>query len=105
MAGPPFLFMSRVSNKRYFVYVLWSDTGQRFYIGISEDPHKRLEQHNAGEAPRWTKRYFPWQLVFTEKRANYREARQRELELKAQKGGQGFFLKTGLNPADFGRAA
>ena len=29
--------MSRVSGKAYFVYVLWSASGRKFYIGIRED--------------------------------------------------------------------
>ena len=46
--------MSRVSGKPYFVYVLWSLSGHRFYIGISEDPRVRLLQHNSGVST-WTK--------------------------------------------------
>jgi hypothetical protein len=33
--GPP-CFLSRVSGKPYFLYILWSVPGKRFYIGISE---------------------------------------------------------------------
>jgi len=39
--------MSRVEGKPYFVYILWSACASRFYIGISEDPVHRLEQHNS----------------------------------------------------------
>jgi predicted GIY-YIG superfamily endonuclease len=35
--------MSRVSAKVYYVYVLWSPRAERFYIGISENPQRRLE--------------------------------------------------------------
>ena len=97
--------MSRVSGKPYFTYVLWSTAARRFYIGISEDPQARLTQHNSSHAPSWTQRYRPWTLVHSELFADYRSARLRERELKAQKGGLGFFRKTGLNPADFGRNA
>jgi predicted GIY-YIG superfamily endonuclease len=38
--------MSRVSGKPYFVYILWSPAGRRFYIGISENLVYRLQQHN-----------------------------------------------------------
>jgi hypothetical protein len=42
--GPPQpTFMSRVSAKVYYVYVLWSPRAERFYIGISENPQRRLE--------------------------------------------------------------
>lgn len=94
--------MSRVSGKPYFTYVLWSSSGQRFYIGISENPSQRLAQHNAG-ASWWTARYLPWALVYVEEHPDYSTARKRELELKAQKGGLGFFTMTGLDPLRFGR--
>ncbi len=97
--------MSRVSDKPYFVYVLWSARGRRFYIGISEEPPHRLEQHNFGDLAGWTTRYRPWELVFTELHPGYAEARRCELELKAQKGGRGFFAKTGLDPKRFGRGS
>jgi len=95
--------MSRVSDKPYFVYVLWSVSGCRFYTGISEDPPHRLEQHNSSNLSSWTTRYRPWRLVLMEQHPNYASARRRELDLKAQKGGTGFFLKTGLDPSRFQR--
>jgi|SRR5258708_2679685 len=95
--------MSRVSGKPYFVYVLWSDSAHRFYIGISEDPVIRLDQHNSGQHG-WTSRLRPWRLVFTEEQPDYTSAKKRENDLKAQKGGKGFFAKTGLDPQLFPRA-
>ena len=97
--------MSRVSNKPYFVYVLWSDSGHRFYIGISENPAGRLAQHNAAQNSGWTSRYQPWQLVFSESHPDYTSARRRENELKMQKGGRGFFMKTGIDAARFERGS
>ncbi|MGK2855799.1 MAG: GIY-YIG nuclease family protein [Thermoanaerobaculia bacterium] len=97
--------MSRVSDKPYFVYVLWSESGGRFYVGISEDPASRLEQHNSEDGRGWTRRYRPWKLVTVEDYLDYSLARRRELELKAQKGGSGFFARLGLDPSDFGRGS
>jgi putative endonuclease len=95
--------MSRVSGKPYFVYVLWSVSGSCFYIGISENPPVREKQHSAGTFKSWTKRYRPWALVFSEQHPDYKSAKKRENELKAQKGGKGFFAKTGLDPKRFER--
>src|SRR5207237_1312952 len=95
--------MSRVSGKPYFVYVLWSETGQRFYTGIAEDPDYRLEQHNDSERKHWAVRFRPWRIVHKELQPDFAAARRRENELKKQKGGKGFFEKTGLDPALFGR--
>jgi predicted GIY-YIG superfamily endonuclease len=93
--------MSRVDGKPYFLYVLWSPSSRRFYIGISEDPDQRLTQHNAADARGWTRGHQPWSLVHVERYESYDDARRRELDLKAQKGGAGFFLKTGLDRALF----
>ncbi len=92
--------MSRVSSRRYFVYVLWSMSASRFYIGMSEDAEKRLVQHNTGIS-KWTARYAPWELMLVESYPNYTDARKRELLLKKQKGGVGFYALTGLDPARF----
>ncbi|MGH9556896.1 MAG: GIY-YIG nuclease family protein, partial [Terriglobales bacterium] len=92
--------MSRVSAKPYFVYILWSQSGRCFYIGISENPVHRLQQHNEGKRG-WTARHRPWKLVHQEERPSYREARRRELELKRQKGGRRFYELTGLDRARY----
>jgi putative endonuclease len=86
--------MSRVSNKTFFVYVIWSDSSLRFYIGISEIPTHRLEQHNAGIS-KWTAKFGQWSLVHAERFGDYGGARKREIELKKQKGGEGFYKLIG----------
>ena len=92
--------MSRVSGKTYYVYILWSPRARRFYIGISEDPQKRLAQHTQAQRG-WTARHAPWQLVYSERCADYSAARRRERQLKAQKRGDGFWTATGLDPSQF----
>jgi len=91
-------------NQPYFVYVLWSERGRRFYVGLSEDPEKRLNQHNTAWSG-WTARHQPWRLVNFKKCGNYREARKYEIELKAQKLGRGFFSRTGLRPEEYSRGS
>jgi predicted GIY-YIG superfamily endonuclease len=92
--------MSRVSGKAYYVYVLWSPRARRFYIGLSENPHRRLAQHNEGGRG-WTARHAPWQLVYSQCCENYSLARRHEAQLKAQKHGDGFWTLTGLDPSRF----
>ena len=92
--------MSRVSGKAYYVYVLWSPRAQCFYIGLSENPQRRLAQHNQGGRG-WTARHAPWQLVYSERCENYALAKRRESQLKAQKHGTGFWTATGLDPSQF----
>jgi predicted GIY-YIG superfamily endonuclease len=84
-----------------FVYILWSSTGLRFYIGITGDVRMRLAQHNDGES-KWTKRYAgTWQVVWHRECGTLGIARQLENQLKAQKKGSGFWAMTGLNPEHY----
>ena len=83
--------------KPYHVYIIWSDTGHRFYIGVTEDVGRRLRDHNAGIS-KWTKRYAgTWRLVWQQPSPSLSEARVLENWLKRQKGGRGFWQRTGLD--------
>jgi len=44
---------------------------------------------------------MPWEIVHVERRESYSDARKRELLLKRQKGGTGFYTLTGLEPVRF----
>ena len=73
---------------------------EAFSTGLSENPQKRLPQHNHGGRG-WTARHAPWKLVHSERCDNYALARRRESQLKAQKHGTGFWTATGLDPSQF----
>ena len=80
--------------KQYRVRVI-RNRDSWFYIGLSEDPAHRLEQHNRGES-HWTKSRGPWELVWTSKLMSLTEARKLENQLKRQKRGKGFYRLIGL---------
>jgi predicted GIY-YIG superfamily endonuclease len=44
-----------------YVYILESEDGEHFYVGIAEDLRARLEKHNAGSV-RHTAKFRPWRL-------------------------------------------
>jgi putative endonuclease len=51
-----------MTGKKHFVYVLKNSDGPpHFYSGLTSDPRRRLDDHNAGRCPH-TERYRPWQL-------------------------------------------
>jgi predicted GIY-YIG superfamily endonuclease len=81
----------------YRVYVIRNRDG-KFYIGVSDDVARRLEQHNAGQS-RWTKGRAPWTLVWKSGELSLSEARKLENRLKRQKGGHGLFHLTGVRPS------
>ena len=44
----------------YSVYVLYSPSSSKFYVGQTSDINKRLLQHNDASYISYTSRYAPW---------------------------------------------
>jgi len=65
----------------FYVYIIKSQVDKSYYKGFSENPPKRLLQHNAGECV-YTSRKMPWALVYIEGLPTKREALIREKSLK-----------------------
>jgi putative endonuclease len=67
----------------FYSYVIISQKHKkRLYIGISDNPYRRLQEHNAGET-KTTKAYRPYKIVLTEQHLNRKVAREREKWLKS----------------------
>jgi putative endonuclease len=64
-----------------FVYILQSEKSGRYYIGSSEDPQKRLIEHNSGKTVS-TKNKGPWMLRLSQRYPTLLEARRVEKKLK-----------------------
>ena len=69
----------------FHVYVLYSSTCDRLYIGQTNDINSRLLQHRTGNS-RYTKRAMDWQLIYQEEQSSRHDARMREAELKSHRG-------------------
>ncbi len=67
-----------------FVYILYSATVDRFYVGYTKDVAGRLAAHNAGES-NWTRNKGPWELVLVEAYGEDTAARKRERAIKKKK--------------------
>ncbi|MGM0581611.1 MAG: GIY-YIG nuclease family protein [Bacteroidota bacterium] len=46
--------------EEHFVYILYSSKIDKYYVGYSEKPDKRLEFHNSSFNKIWTKSGQPW---------------------------------------------
>jgi putative endonuclease len=55
------------------------------YVGITDDIDRRLREHNSGKHL-YTKRYMPWELIYSEELASIDEARKREKYYKSTTG-------------------
>ena len=64
-----------------FVYLLRCADGT-LYCGWSTDPDRRLRQHQAGAASRYTRTRLPVELVYTRRFATRAEAMREELRIK-----------------------
>jgi putative endonuclease len=69
----------------YKIYILFSETYRRTYVGFSKDTLKRLETHNSGKVMS-TKKFKPWRIVYEEVVESYEEARKREIYYKSGAG-------------------
>jgi putative endonuclease len=68
----------------FHIYIIQSETTDRFYIGQTQNVEERLAYHNAGYSLSLRNR-GPWKLVYTETFATRGEAVRCELSLKRQK--------------------
>jgi len=71
--------------ENYFVYVISREVANKFYVGMSADPHARLKQHNVGHS-QFTKGFRPWKLVYSKFAGNRENARRLEKYYKTGAG-------------------
>ena len=68
-----------------YVYVLKSAVDRGFYVGLTNDLRKRLDEHNSGKVYSTSKR-LPLKLVYYEACYNRKDAAIREKYLKTAWG-------------------
>jgi putative endonuclease len=68
----------------FIVYIIYSSSLDRYYVGQTDDFDDRLEHHNAGESP-YTSRVSDWILKYTEFYQSRGEAKKREFAIKRKK--------------------
>ncbi len=66
----------------WYLYIAESSKG-KFYVGITTEPKRRIEDHNKGNGSRMAKIEGPFRLIYTSlPMANQSEARKREIQIK-----------------------
>ncbi|MBC8491601.1 MAG: GIY-YIG nuclease family protein [Candidatus Marinimicrobia bacterium] len=68
----------------FYVYIIYSKSRDKYYIGYTHDLNLRLVHHNDGWT-RSTKSGIPWKLVYSEKFESRSQAMKREKEIKCMK--------------------
>ena len=70
--------------EKYYVYVLQSQKNGKYYVGITKDIKRRVNQHNRGVG-KSTKSNKPWILLYKEMYNSLSEASKRERYIKNKK--------------------
>ena len=70
----------------FSVYILFSPSHNKIYIGYTSDLENRLLSHNHLSPKGYTVRYRPWVLIHTEVFHTKLEEMKREKELKSGQG-------------------
>jgi len=65
-----------------FVYILRCGDGS-LYTGVTKDVNRRLEQHQAGRASRYTRSRLPVTVVWTRRVRSWSRALREERRIKA----------------------
>jgi len=69
---------------RHFLYIIYSEKVDRYYVGITKDIETRIKRHNQGWT-RSTKDRGIWELKYVEEFTDKSEAIRREKEIKRKK--------------------
>ena len=66
--------------QEYSVYILYSRTSDKYYVGQTRDVEKRIQQHNDPENTSFTSKSSPWVLV-----RSFKTGTDRGVALKVEK--------------------
>jgi putative endonuclease len=70
----------------FTVYILYSISWGKSYVGYTNNVARRLQEHNITESKGFTLRYRPWTLIHTEVFDTKAEAMQKEKFYKSGVG-------------------
>ena len=70
----------------FTVYVLYSESFNKIYIGYTSDIEQRVKSHNELATKGWTIRFRPWKVIHTEIFESKHDAMKREKQLKTAAG-------------------
>ena len=67
-----------------FIYILYSEKLNKYYVGSCVDLERRLYEHNIGHS-KFTSTGIPWKIIYSEEYSTHTEARKREVQIKKMK--------------------
>jgi putative endonuclease len=76
----------------FTVYILYSQSSKKTYVGFTSNLEERFKSHNELSIKGWTIKYRPWEIIYKEEFHSKELAMAREKELKSGKGSD--FIKS-----------
>lgn len=77
----------------FTVYILYSPSYHKIYIGFTSNLIERFKSHNSLSGKGWPVKYRPWQVIYCEYFDNKTKALEREKALKSGQGRQWIYQK------------
>jgi putative endonuclease len=69
----------------FYIYILYSEAFNKYYIGHTDDYRRRLDEHNHSKHNTFTSKYRPWKMAAVFECGNSRgEAQKNEQFIKKQ---------------------
>lgn len=69
----------------YYVYIMYSEKCNQYYVGHSDNVDRKLDEHNSGKGGKYTIRWKPWELVYSGTYESKSLVVNRELEIENKK--------------------
>jgi putative endonuclease len=88
-------------SQPWFCYMLRCSDGS-LYVGITSDLLARVDKHNQGFGPEYTRRHRPVELIWSQEFGSSSAARKREIELKGWSRKKKLRLVAGLEKSEGG---
>ena len=87
-----------MDEKIYYIYIMTNLHNSTLYTGITNDLHRRVQEHKRGEGGKFTRKYKLKKLVYYEAFPDVRAAIAREKQIKGGSRMKKLMLIETLNP-------
>ena len=87
-----------MGERRYWIYILLSASGNAMYIGVTNNLENRVHEHRSGKGSEFARKYRTTKLVYAEEFENPTDAIAREKQLKGWRRERKNELVRTINP-------
>jgi putative endonuclease len=70
---------------QFYLYIIYSPSADKFYVGHTDDLDRRLFEHNSGQTRYTSNIASDWRVMYRETFPTRSDAMKREREIKSKK--------------------